>query len=226
MIPTLRRSRDDVFLIGEESLLLSSEDAGRDPDTVAVEGPGGRPARRPRPHLLPDALRGARGLALLGLAVGAPVLAALRPWGGGTPDRPTHIASPRSPLISRSAAGVPARRTARAHHPAAHRAEVPPRGVVHHQRRPRRHEVPAPPRPTVTRSEPEREPTSQVAPVSSSTVTQVTEPAPGTDPATSAAPPPPNPPPSSSGGGPGGAGDPQASRDAGHPTVDTFGFER
>jgi hypothetical protein len=217
-----------VFLIGEESLLLDQDgDAGRDPDpTIAIEGPGGRSSRRPRPHRLPATLQGARGLALLGLAVGAPVLAALRPWGGGGPDRPAHTVSPRSPLISRSAAGAPARRTVRAHPPAVRHAEVHRPGVVHHHRRPRRPEAPASPRPQVTQTEPEREPIPQVAPVSSSAVTTTTKATPVSEPgpASTADPTPPSPPPSSSGGGPGGVGDPRPS--AHGAGVETFGFER
>ncbi len=217
-----------MFLIGEESLLLGRDgDAGRDPDpTIAIEGPVGRSSRRPRPHRLPATLQGARGLALLGLAVGAPVLAALRPWGGGGPDRPAHTVSPRSPLISRSVAGVPARRTVRAHPPAVRPAEVPRPGVVHHQRRPSRPKAPASPRPEVTQTEPEREPTSQVAPVSSSAVTTTTEATPVSEPApaATAAPTHPSPPPPSSGGGPGGVGDPRPSPPGAD--VDTFGFER
>lgn len=219
-----------MFLIGEESLLLGRDgDAGRDPDTtIAIEGSGGRYSRRPRPHRLPATLQGARGLALLGLAVGASVLAALRPWGGGGPDRPAHTVSPRSPLISRSAAGAPAGHAVRAHHPAARPTEVHRPGVVHQQRRPSRQKAPASPRPKVAQTEPEREPTSQVAPVSSPAVTPTTDATrvPEHVPPPSADPMPPSPPPSSSGGGPGGVADPQSFRGDRGEDVDTFGFER
>lgn len=226
MIPTLRRGRDDVFLIGEEDLLLA-QDSGRDPDpTIATGGLGGRPSRRPRPRRLPASLRGARGLALLGLAAGAPaLLLALRPGGGEGPAPALPTSPPRSPLISRSAAGVPALRTTRLPRPIARPAEVPRRSVVHH--RSPRHQAPAPPRPQVTRAEPEREPTPQVAPVSSPAVRR-TEAAPEPDPqsAPTAAPTPPDPPPPSSGGGPGGVEDPSSSKDAGPSGVESFGFER
>jgi hypothetical protein len=212
VIPTLRRSRDDIFLIGEEQILADQEVA-RDPDpTVAIEGLDGRSSRRlPRPAHLPGSLQGARGFALAGLGAGAvALLAVLSPGGGEGPAHPT-TPSPRSPLISRSPAGVPADRTARVHAPAAAPAEVH-RPTVHHHR-PRRPEAPAPIRPTLTTSEPEREPTSRVAPVSPPVVTP-TEPAPGAEraPAATAPSAPPGPPPTSSGGGPAG--------------VESFGFER
>lgn len=229
VIPTLRRDRDDVFVIGEESLLLDGHDTGRGPDPkIAIEGSGGRSCRRSRrPHRLPAALPGPRGLALIALALGAAALAALRPGGGGGPDRPADVVSQRSPLISRSAAGAPAAPRPRARHPARRAAEVPPRSV-HHQRS-RRAEAPASPGPEVTRGESVREPTSPVAPVSSPVLTPPSETAPsaGSGPAATATSPPPSPPPSSSGGGPGGVGEPApASADA-HPAgVEAFGFER
>ena len=215
-----------MFLIGEESLLLGRDgDVDRDPDpTIAIEDFGGRSCRRSRSHRLPATLRGSRGLALIGLAVGAAGLAALRPWGARGPDRPPHIASPRSPLISRSAAALPPARSLRVHHPAARAADVPPHSV-HHQRS-RRAEPPAPPRPDVIQNEPEREPTPQVAPVSSPAVTTTTEAAPEPDPGPTAGQMPPSPPPSSSGGGPGGVGSPPSSPTVGPATVETFGFER
>jgi hypothetical protein len=217
-----------VFLIGEESLLLGREgDVDRDPDpTIAIEGLGGRSSHRTRSPRLPVTVRGARGLALFGLAVGAALLAALGPWGGGGPDRPAHAASPRTPLISRSAAALPPAQTARVHRPAARAADVPPQGV-HHQRS-RRVKAPAPPRPEVTQSESEREPTPQAAPVSSPAVTTTTEAAPEPEPAPAptAIQMPSSPPPSSSGGGPGGVGSPPPSQTVAPPTVETFGFER
>lgn len=215
-----------MFLIGEESLLLGRDgDVGRDPDpTIAIEDLGGRSSRRPSSHRLPATLRGARGLALIGLAVGATLLAALRPWGAAGLDRPAHIASPRSPLISRSAAALPPTRTRRAHRPAVRAGDVPSHSV-HHQRS-RRAEAPAPPRPDVAQSESEREPTPQLAPVSSPAATTRTEAMPEPDPAPTAGQTPPSPPPSSSGGGPGGVGSPPSSRTGGPATVDTFGFER
>jgi hypothetical protein len=217
-----------VFLIGEESLLPAEDgevDRGSDP-TTATRGLGGTSARRPSSHRLPAALQGARGPALLGLAAGAVALAALRPWGGGGPERPAHAASPRSPLISRSAAGVPAGSTSRAHHPESRPVEVPRRSVVHH-RRSRPAKATASPRPKVIQAEPEREPTPQVAPVSSPAMTRTeATPEPERQPAATAGPTPPSPPPPSSGGGPGGVEDPPASRGSGHAGVETFGFER
>lgn len=228
MIPTLRRGRDDVFLIGEEEILLA-RDADRDPDpTIAIEGLGGHPSRRPRSHRLPASLRGARGLVPAGLAAGtAALLLALRPGGGEGPARVHPTSPPRSPLISRSAAGVPAGRTSRVHHPVSQPAEVPHRSVVHHQRS-HRPEAPPPPRPEVTRGEPEREPTPQVAPVSSLAVTARAEavPEPGPGPAATSTPTPPVPSPPSSGGGPGGVEDPPSAQDPGPADVESFGFER
>lgn len=205
--------------------LAQDDEAGRDPDpTIAIQGLDGRSSRRPSSHRLPAALHGARGPALLGLAVGASVLAALRPWGGGGPDRPGHVVSQRSPLISRSAAGAPAGHAVRTHPPAADPAEVHRRGAVHHQR-PRRPNAPASPRPGDTQSEPEREPTEIVAPVSSPVATPPTEAAPGPRPPAAAAPPPPSPSPSSSGDGPGGAGDTPSAHAAEAQGVESFGFE-
>lgn len=215
-----------MFLIGEESLLLGRDgDVDQDPDlTIAIEDFGGRSCRRPRSHRLPATLRGSRGLALIGLAVGAAGLATLRPWGAAGPDRPPHIVSPRSPLISRSAAALPPSRTIRVHRPTVRAADVPPHSV--HHRRSRRAKAPAPPRQEVIQIEPEREPTPQVAPVSSPAVTTATEAAPEPDPAPTAGPTPPSPPPSSSGGGPGGVEGPPSSPTGGPPSVETFGFER
>jgi hypothetical protein len=212
VIPTLRRNRDDVFLIGEEQILAGQE-ADRDPDpTIAIEAPGGRPSRRPRSLHLPGAFRGSRGLALLGLMAGAVAIpVALRPGGGSGPDR-SRTSSPRSPLISRSAASVPAKPTARIHPRAADKAEVHRPGVADHGRS-RRPQAPAPRKVVLTRSEPEREPTPSVAPVSSPAVTPTpSTPAPEVPPQPTAPPTPePGPPPSSSGGGPAG--------------VESFGFE-
>jgi hypothetical protein len=213
VIPTLRRSRDDVFLIGEESILAGPE-IGTDPDPITpIESLGESPSRRPRsPHLL-GSLHGARGLALVGLGAGAALLlAALELGGGKGPARPTPTSSPRSPLISRSTARVPAIPTARVHAPAARPAEVHRPTVVHHHRS-WQVERPASVRPPVTQEEPEREPTEQVAPVSSTAVTEaVPTPAPAVAPAATTGSTPPGPPPSSSGGGPAG--------------VESFGFER
>jgi hypothetical protein len=217
VIPTLRRSRDDVFLIGEESLLTGQE-TGRDTDPeITIPEIGGNPTRRRRASLhLPGSLQGVGALALLGLGAGAvAVIAALELGGGEGPVHPPASTSPRSPLISRSAAGVPAIPTARPHRPAARPAEVHRSGVHdHHQDRSRHPEPPERSRPRVTTAEPEREPTIPVAPVSSPAVTP-TEPTPAPEEAPAAIAdqtPDPGPPPSSSGGGPGG--------------VESFGFER
>jgi hypothetical protein len=214
VIPTLRRSRDDIFLIGEEQILADPE-ASRDPDpTTSIEGPGGRSSRRgPRPSHLHGSLHGARGLALAGLGAGAVALLAVLELGGGEgPDHPQAISSPRSPLISRSAAGAPALPTTRVHPRVAGHAEVHRPTVHEHRPRHARHQVPVRP-PVTTRSEPEREPTIPVAPVSSPPVTP-TEPTPAPEQASlaTATPASPGPPPTSSGGGPGG--------------VESFGFER
>jgi hypothetical protein len=212
VIPTLRRSRDDVFLIGEEQILAETV-TDRDPDLrIAIEALGGRPSRRPRSLRLPGSFRGARGLALLGLMAGAVAIpVALRPGGGSGPVR-SHTSSPRSPLISRSAASVPAEPSVRTHPRAAGNAEVHRPSVVHHRRSRRPHE-PSPRKVVVTQSEPEREPTRPVAPVSSPAVTPTpSTSAPDVSPHVIAQPTPePGPPPSSSGGGPAG--------------VETFGFE-
>jgi hypothetical protein len=214
VIPTLRRSRDDVFLIGEESILTGPE-IGADPDPITpIETLGESPSRRPRSAHLPGSLHGARGLALAGLGAGAAlVLAALELGGGKGPALPTPTSSPRSPLISRSTARVPAIPSARIPAPAARPAEVHRLPVVHHHRS-RHAEHPASVRPPVTQEQPEREPTEQVAPVSSTAVTEAQPTrAPAVAPAaTTGSTPPPGPPPSSSGGGPAG--------------VESFGFER
>ena len=206
----MRRSRDDVFLIGEEQILAARE-TGHDSDPTITIEEGVPLARRPRSPHLPGSLQGPRGVALAGLGAGAVALLAVLELGGGTgPSRPTPTSSPRSPLIERSAASAPAMSTTRVHRRAAGTAEVHRRSVVHH--RPRHAEPPARSRPAVTEEEPEREPTSEVAPVSSPAVTQ-TEPAPEAEvPAATTPSTPPGPPPSSSGGGPSG--------------VEDFGFER
>ena len=209
--PTPRRGTDDVFLIGEEQILADPE--GADTDPIAIGSGGTDPARRPARSLhLPGPLQGARGLALAGLGAGAlALLAALRPGGGQGPVRPHPTSSPRAPLISRSAARVPARPPARAHPRAPRPAEVPPPRAVHYHRS-RRPEVPARNAIPVTAGEPAREPTRQEAPVSPPAVTEtVPTPAPEA-PAATATPAPPGPPPPSSGGGPAG--------------VESFGFER
>jgi hypothetical protein len=212
VIPTLRRSRDDVFLIGEEQILAGQE-ADRDPDpTIAIGETDGRLARRPRPLRLPSSLRGAGAVAALGLVAAVPaILMALRAGGDQGPARSAATSSPRSPLISRSAASVPAEPTARTHLRAVGKAEVHRPAVVPH-RRSRRHPGPGSSQVAVTQSEPEREPTPPVAPVSSPAVTPTTStPAPEVEPHRTARPTPPGPPPSSSGGGPVG--------------VESFGFQ-
>jgi hypothetical protein len=209
--PTLRRSRDDVFLIGEESLLTDQGiGPGTDP-TIAIDE-GGRPARTPRSAHLPGSLHGARGIALAGLGAGVvALLAALELGGGKGPARPTPTSSPRSPLISRSAARVPAEPPPRVHLPAAGPAEVRRPTPVHDERS-RHTGLRVSGRPPITEEEPEREPTPEVAPVSSPPVTETPPtPAPAEAPAATD-PTPPAPPPSSSGGGPAGA--------------ESFGFER
>jgi hypothetical protein len=202
-----------VFLIGEEQILAGRE-ADRDPDlTIAIETTGGRPSRRPRPLRLPPSLRGAGALAALGLMAAVPgLLLALRAGGGQGPARSAHTFSPRSPLISRSAASVPVEPSARTHPREHGHAEVHRHPVAHH-RRSRRHRRPRSSQVVVTRSEPEREPTPPVAPVSSPAVTPTpSTPAPEPAPHQTARPTSPGPPPSSSGGGPAG--------------VESFGFER
>jgi hypothetical protein len=210
VIPTLRRSRDDVFLIGEEQIL--TDPGAADPDPMFMTDPEGGIRRRPRSPRTPGSLHGARGLALAGLATGTlAVLATLELGGGGGPAHRTRHSSPRSPLISRSAARVPADPPARVHARAARPAEVRRPSVHHH--RPRRLDRPGRSRPPVTASEPEREPTIQVAPVSSSAVVRAAPtPAPSEGSAPTGTPTPPSPPPSSSGGGPAG--------------VESFGFQR
>jgi hypothetical protein len=212
VIPTLRRSRDDVFLVGEEDLLPDQDAGTEDPvPTVAIENESdGRSTRRlPRPRST-GSLQGARGLAFLGLTAAALAFAVtLRLVGGSGSSKPAEASSPRLPQISRSAAGAPAERAARPHRRAARPVEVH-RHTVHHQ--PPHQAEPARQRPDLTREEPEREPTPQVAPVSSPAVTgAVSTPAPE-EVGLAASSTPPGPPPSSSGGGPAG--------------VESFGFER
>jgi hypothetical protein len=212
VIPTLRRSRDDVFLIGEEQILTGQE-ADRDPDpTIAIETSDGRSPRRPRSLRLPPSLRGAGAFAALGLVAAVPaLLLALRAGGGQGPARPAATSSPRTPLISRSAASVPAEPTARNHPRVEGKAEVHRPAVPHH-RRSRRHRRQGSSQVAVTQSEPEREPTPSVAPVSSPAVTPTpSAPAPEAEPHQTARPTSPGPPPSSSGGGPAG--------------VESFGFQ-
>jgi hypothetical protein len=214
VIPTLRRSRDDVFLIGEEQIL--TDPAAADPGPLFTTGPeDGHSSRLPsRPPRTPGSLHGARGIALLGLGAGAAaLLAALELGGGGEgPAHPPATSPARSPLISRSVARVPAGPKARVHTPAARPAEVNRPTVAHHQR-PRHSEAPVRSRPPTTAGEPEREPTLPVAPVSSTAVVGAEPtPAPEEAPPATAEPTPPGPPPSSSGGGPEG--------------VESFGFER
>jgi hypothetical protein len=218
VIPTKRRKQDDVFLIGEESLLTGQE-SDRDPDpTVAMDAwtdELASPPPAPSPSRLPGSLAGTRGLCLLGLgAAAAAALGVLELAGGGDPAPVDHATSPRAPLIERSAAGAPAV------------AEVPSSPpVTGHRPASRRHPAPRPapqrpptPRrtPKIRRSEPEREPAPiQVAPVSSPPVepTPVPSPPPASAPEPAPAPPSPPSPPSSSGeGGSGG--------------VEQFGFER
>lgn len=205
MTLTKRRKQDDVFLIGEESL-LSGQVPGPDPDPATAEiGPAAIELDSPAPACAPPhpagALAGTRGIALLGLGAAAAVtLGALELAGGGDPAPVHHATSPRSPLIARSAASAPAR------------AEVPSSPPVTHER-PVPERPPTPRHTTPThRSEPEREPApTEEAPVSSPVEsTPVPSPAPAGEPA--AAPASPSPPPPSSGGGSGG--------------VERFGFER
>jgi hypothetical protein len=203
VILTKRQKQDDVFLIGEESLFPEQGlDQDSDPATAEI-GPEAVEFDSPvrvRSSATPlSALPGTRGLALLGLgAAAAATLGALELGGGGDPAPVQHEASARSPLIARSAASAPAR------------AEVP-RPLVTPQR-PKPERPPAPRRPMHRHpSEPEREPTPPVAPVSSPV--SVTVPSPPTASAPAASPAPPSPtPPSSSGAGSGG--------------VERFGFER
>jgi hypothetical protein len=201
VIPTKRRKQDDVFLIGEESLLLDQV-ADSDTDlTVAIGSETeelSSSVRAPSPSRPLSAIPGPRGLALLGLgAAAAATLGALELSGGGEPAAVSPEASARSPLIARSATSAPAR------------AEVPS-PLVHPERsEPERHRAPrssAADHP----SEPEREPTPPVAPVSSPVSTPLPSPPPASAP--TLAPAPPSPPPTSSGGGSGG--------------VERFGFER
>jgi hypothetical protein len=203
-----------VFLIGEEQILADQEIPAVSDPTTATRALGGRSSRRARSPHLRGSLQGARGLALLGLGAGAvAILATLELLGGGKgPARQATTSPSRSPLISRSAARVPAVPNARAHPRTEGHAEVHRPSAVHHRRS--RHPRRPVSRPTaVIQSEPEREPTESVAPVSSAAVTAtVPAQAPELAPQTIARPTPPAPPPSSSGGGPAG--------------VESFGFER
>jgi hypothetical protein len=201
VIPTKRRKQDDVFLIGEESL-LPDQALDLELDPAAAIGPEAdehsSPVRTPSPFRPASPLPGPRGLVLLGLgAAAAATLGVLELAGGGDPAPVHHEASARSPLIARSAASAPAK------------AEVPRLPVTPDQpqaERPpmlRRH-------PTSHRSETEREPTSPQAPDNSTVNVTVPSLPPASAPA--AAPTRPSSPPSSSGGGSGGG--------------ERFGFER
>lgn len=215
-----------MFLIGEEQILAAQE-IERDPDPIGFEERGLPCRPRPRAPHLHGSLHGARGLALAGLGAGAvAILAALELGGGEGPARPHHTSSPRSPLISRSAATLPAEPTVRVHHPAPRPAEVHRPTVNHHRPRHPEHPVSVPI--PVTRGEPEREPTHRVAPVSSPAVTGAPPArAPEESPAAAKPPTPPDPPPSSSsGGGPGGVEDPPSPDRSGSGDVESFGFER
>jgi hypothetical protein len=213
VIPTLRRNRDDVFLIGEESI-LTEQDTERDRHpTIAIETVGGLPSRRRlRSAHLPGFLQGAFGFALLGLGAAAVAFFAVLQLGRGASDPLSRVTgSSRSPLIIRSAATVSSAPAARVHFPGASSSQVH-RPSVSHQHRPRHSEAPVKVRPTITTAEPQRESTLPVAPVSRLVVTP-TEPSPapqGAPPAVAESTDPgPLP---SSGGGPG--------------DVESFGFER
>lgn len=201
MIPTKRRKQDDVFLIGEESL-LSERALEPEPDPATAIGPeAGELAsavRVPSPSPPASALPGHRGLALLGLGAAAvATLGVLELSGGGDPVPAHRQTSARSPLIARSAASAPAR------------AEVPRPLVTTDQPQAERH--PMPRRPVASDpSETVREPTPPVAPVSSPVAATAPSPPPAS--VVALAPTPPSSPPSSSGGGSGG--------------VERFGFER
>jgi hypothetical protein len=155
VILTKRQRRDDVFLIGEESLLADLKMPGDQPADEAVTS-GDGDLLPPPPSRVPRPAPGARGVALLGLgAAAAATIVALELAPGGAQSQPRPKASARSPRISRPAASAPAL------------AEVPSPSV-HPQRsassrRPKN-------RPAASRhhAEPEREPTSQVAPEHSS----------------------------------------------------------
>jgi hypothetical protein len=203
VILTKRQRADDVFLIGEETLL--GQEAGVDSDATATTAPqiGGpqTPPPAARSHAnAPSSLHGARGLALLGLGAALSATLGVLELGGRGDTAPHHRhPSAHSPLISRSPVSPPA-------------APRPARpSVVHHHRprhkRPRRHRRAVVFHP----GEPEREPTRPVAPVSSPV--EATPPPPAPAPVEAAPPAPPSPaPPSSSGG-------------AGSGSVETFGFQ-
>jgi hypothetical protein len=211
VILTLRRDRDDVFLIGEEQLLPDQESGAGEAPTVVIEGVAGDTTRDlPRP-LPTGSLRGARGLALLGLvAAAAAFVATLQLVGGRGPSRPAATSSPRRALIARPPVSAAAGRVTHLHRRVARPAAADRLRVVHP--RSRRHQGPSRNRRQTTPKEPEREPTTQVAPVSSEA--PATEPVPVSEevPAAAGTEAPPEPSPSSGGGGPGG--------------VESFGFER
>jgi hypothetical protein len=200
VIPTKRRKQDDVFLIGEESL-LSERALEPDPDPATAIGPEAAelasPVRVPSPAPA-SALPGRRGLALLGLGAAAvATLGVLELSGGGDPAPAQRQTSARSPLIARSAASAPAR------------AEVPRPLVTTKQPQAERH--PMPRRPVAgDPGETVREPTPPLAPVSLPVAATAPSPPPAS--VVALAPTPPSSPPSSPGGGSGG--------------VERFGFER
>jgi hypothetical protein len=204
----MRRNQNDVFVLGDESLI--AEPIGpRDPvpaaTTDAREGGGSLPPSLPtRPVGFPaGSALGARKLAVLGLgAAAAATLGALEFSSPGSAHPQVGRTSQHAALVVKPAPGA----TAPVTHPAPTRPVVPkPRPKPRHlsvHRRPR----------DVHHIEPEREPTSEEAPVSSPVEVSAPPPAPMTSPAPAPAPPAPSPPPASAGGGSGGG--------------ESFGFER
>ncbi len=201
------RKQNDVFVLGDESL-IAEPIAPRDPAPLAAtdaRGGGGSPPPPPSagPTGLPTgAAMGARRLAVLGLgAAAAATLGALELSSStGSAHSQGDRTSPRSAPLARPAPSAPAPHA----QPAPARPAGPkPRPRPDHRsvlRRPR----------ALHHSEREREPRPEEAPVSS----PVKAPAPTSPPAVSRAPAPlpPSPPPPPGGGGSGSG--------------EQFGFER
>lgn len=204
----MRRNQNDVFVLGDESLI--AEPIGpREPVPAAVtearKGGGSLPSSSPaRPAGFPaGSALGARKLAVLGLgAAAAATLGALEFSSPGSAHPQVGRMSPHAALVVKPAPGA----AAPVAHPAPTRPVVPkPRPKPRHLSVHRRLR-------DVHHTEPEREPNPEQAPVSSPVEVSAPPPAPTTSPAPAPPPPAPSPPPAPAGGGSGGG--------------ESFGFER
>lgn len=199
------RKQNDVFVLGDESLAAEPIATGDTdlPAPTELQVPSGG-SSSPPVHARSGGQSGGsaasvtRQLAVLGLgAAAAATLGALELSGVGPAHPQSDQTSPRSPLAARPAASAPA--------PSARPAPARP---IAPKSRPRHRDVVRQPR-HLHHSEPEREPSSEQAPVSSPVEAPAPPPLAVASPAVSA--PSPSPPPAARGGGRGEA---------------EFGFER